>query len=148
MIDFLQSEIDYKTWYRSYMILLSVVFNKLNANHVDHMDLLGLRHSFLCMWSLMKKLPISKDYLVNVDAFIEVLIWLFTKQKFLESKFQRCIMNRVSKQTSKMELFPKIVNGFQLLTIFAKRFILDVWEGSEWASECDSKLDSPIRPQP
>ena len=85
MMEFLQSEIDYKTWYHSYMILLSDVFNKLNANHVDHIDLLGLRHSFLCMWSLMKKLPISKDYLVNVDAFMEVLIWLPAKQKIYKA---------------------------------------------------------------
>ena len=29
-------------------------------------------------------------------------------------------------RTSKIELFAKIVNGFQSLTIFAKSFILDV----------------------
>ena len=29
----------------------------------------------------------------------------------------------------------KIVNGFQLLTIFTKRSILDVWQGSKYASE-------------
>ena len=28
----------------------------------------------------------------------------------------------------------KIINGFQLLTIFAKSSILDVWKGSEYAS--------------
>ena len=32
-------------------------------------------------------------------------------------------------QTSKMERFTKIVNGFQPLTIFSKRSILDVWQG-------------------
>ena len=37
-------------------------------------------------------------------------------------------------QISKMESFAKIVNGFQSLTIFAKRYILDVWQGSEYAS--------------
>ena len=31
---------------------------------------------------------------------------------------------------SKMELFTKIVNGFQPLIIFSKSFILDVWLGS------------------
>ena len=30
-------------------------------------------------------------------------------------------------QISKMEYFEKVVDGFELLTIFAKRFILDVW---------------------
>ena len=33
-----------------------------------------------------------------------------------------------------MELFAKIVNAFQLLTIFAKSFILDIWLGFEYAS--------------
>ena len=37
-------------------------------------------------------------------------------------------------QTSKIESFAKIVNGFMPLTIFAKRSILDVWQGSEYAS--------------
>ena len=37
-------------------------------------------------------------------------------------------------QTSKMDLFAKIVNGFHLLTNFVKSFILNVWLGSECAS--------------
>ena len=37
-------------------------------------------------------------------------------------------------QTSKMELFVKIWNGFQLLTIFVKRSILNIWQGSEYDS--------------
>ena len=37
-------------------------------------------------------------------------------------------------QTSKMDLFAKIVNGFHLLTNFVKSFILNVWLGSEFAS--------------
>ena len=36
---------------------------------------------------------------------------------------------------SKLKLFAKIDNGFQTYTIFAKRFILDVRLGSEYASE-------------
>ena len=36
-------------------------------------------------------------------------------------------------QTSKMELFLKIINGRKPLTIFAKSSILDVWLGSERA---------------
>ena len=38
-------------------------------------------------------------------------------------------------QTSKMELFAKSVTSFQPLTVFAKYSILDVWLGSEYASE-------------
>ena len=37
-------------------------------------------------------------------------------------------------QKSKMELFAKIVNGWKLLTNFAKSSILDTWLGSEYAS--------------
>ena len=34
-----------------------------------------------------------------------------------------------------MELFVKMINGFILLTIFTKSFILDVWQGSDYAYE-------------
>ena len=34
-----------------------------------------------------------------------------------------------------MKLFAKIVNDFQLFTIFAKSSILDVWLGYEYASD-------------
>ena len=37
-------------------------------------------------------------------------------------------------QTSKIELFSKIVDSFHLLTIFSKSFILDAWQVSEYAS--------------
>ena len=35
-------------------------------------------------------------------------------------------------KTSEVERFVKIVNCFQLLIIFAKRSILDVWQGFEY----------------
>ena len=38
------------------------------------------------------------------------------------------------RQTSQMELLAKVVNGFQPLTVFARNSVLDVWEGSEYAS--------------
>ena len=34
-------------------------------------------------------------------------------------------------QTSKVERFVKLVNGFYRLTIFAKRSVLGIWQGSE-----------------
>ena len=39
------------------------------------------------------------------------------------------------RQTHKVELFEKIVNGFQLLTIFPKSFISDASLGSKYAFE-------------
>ena len=41
-------------------------------------------------------------------------------------------------QTSKMDVFAKIVNGFSSLTIFAES--LDVWQESEFASEASKNL--------
>ena len=38
-------------------------------------------------------------------------------------------------QVSKMKLFTKFVYGFQLLTMLAKSYILDVWKDSEYVSE-------------
>ena len=37
-----------------------------------------------------------------------------------------------------MERFEKIVEGFEPLTIFAKRSILNVWQGSEYGSVADT----------
>ena len=36
-------------------------------------------------------------------------------------------------QTSKVDSFLKIVNGWKPFTIFVKRSILDVWQGFEYA---------------
>ena len=43
-------------------------------------------------------------------------------------------------QTSKMMLLPKILNGFLPLNNFTKIFILDVWQGSDFASVIFSKV--------
>ena len=45
---------------------------------------------------------------------------------------------RISRK-SKLELFSKMFCGFQLLTVFAKRSILDVQLGSEYVSNKDPK---------
>ena len=42
-----------------------------------------------------------------------------------------------------MKYFAKLVHGFQLLTTFAKGFILDVWQGSQYASEYRVNLFLP-----
>ena len=39
-------------------------------------------------------------------------------------------------QTSKMKRFAKRVHGIKPLTIFAKRCLLNVWQGSEYTSIC------------
>ena len=40
--------------------------------------------------------------------------------------------------TYKMERFGKIIEGFEPSTIFAERSILDIWQGSEYASAAGS----------
>ena len=37
-------------------------------------------------------------------------------------------------QTSKIKCMAKIVKDFKPLSIFTKRFILDIWQGSEYSS--------------
>ena len=37
-----------------------------------------------------------------------------------------------------MDCFEKVVDGFELLTIFPKLSILDVWQGSEYGSAADT----------
>ena len=46
-------------------------------------------------------------------------------------------------QISKMKRFAKIVNGFQMLTIFSKSPILDVWRSCEYACKLDDKVFLP-----
>ena len=43
-----------------------------------------------------------------------------------------------------MEAFTKIVNGFSFVTIFAKSFILDVWQDSEFL--CKPRKDLRKKP--
>ena len=42
-------------------------------------------------------------------------------------------------QTSKVECFAKIVNGFYMLTVFTIGSILDIWQGSEYEFDCNCK---------
>ena len=48
-------------------------------------------------------------------------------------------------QTSKMEVFTKIVNGLSFLTIFTKSSILDVLQDSEFGSEPSNDLRKKLR---
>ena len=56
--------------------------------------------------------------LISLLSTLNIAAWLDRKE-FSEPS-----------QTSKMELFEKIVNDFQFLTIFPKSFILDLWLAS------------------
>ena len=70
----------------------------------------------------LKFLLVRKDYaLKDLSIFWDFLMQIFqySTEAYPEPS-----------QTSKMELFAKIVNGFYPLTIFGKSFILDIWLGS------------------
>ena len=54
-----------------------------------------------------------------------------------EALIQRRIENPVN---IKMELHTKILNGIYLLTIFWRRSILYVWQGSEYASGTSRRI--------
>ena len=59
--------------------------------------------------------------------------WVFREitKSFTFKYFQKTELYLEPIQTSKMELFVKIVNSLMPLTILTKRSILDVWLGSE-----------------
>ena len=63
------------------------------------------------------------------------VLWKIWDGDFLasEANSQPC-------QTFKMELFARIVKNWNPFTICAKASILDIWQGSEYASELASKL--------
>ena len=59
---------------------------------------------------------------------------------FLCKPLRASEVNLESGHTSKMELFAKVVKNARVFTIFAKTSILDIWQGSEYASELGSKF--------
>ena len=63
------------------------------------------------------------------------LRWTFSRKSLLGSE-----ANSESCQTSKTELFAKIVKNEKPITYFVKTSILDVWQGSEYTSELASKV--------
>ena len=66
---------------------------------------------------------------------------LMFKNSFFSGSEQNAYCSETSSdlcQISKMECFEKVVDGFELLTIFAKRSILDVWQGSEYGPAADT----------
>ena len=65
----------------------------------------------------------------------------FSKQ--IGNSYAKIINTKVNSkpcQTAEMELFAKIVKNEKPFTISAKTSILDVWQGSEYASELASKV--------
>ena len=60
-------------------------------------------------------------------------------QLILVKKEKGTEVNTEPTRATKMQLFAKIVNGFQMQSIFAKSYILDVRLGSGYASDKDNE---------
>ena len=72
-------------------------------------------------------------------------MWMQNPAKYLRWSFFLKLSlgsetNSESCQTSKMELFAKIVKNEMPFTMFVKTYIVDVWQASEYASELVSKV--------
>ena len=83
-------------------------------SYEEHWQLNISQGSENCVVSLLINLLLT--YLINF------------KLRELEVYLEPC-------HTSKMDRFAKIVNSYKPLTIFAKRSILDIWQGSEYIYE-------------
>ena len=66
--------------------------------------------------------------LVSEESFTKKLVSFYNLFSWMTKLYSETC------QTSKMEIFPKLVNDlrFQPLTIFERFFNLDVWQGSEY----------------
>ena len=97
----------------------------------------GFRGDSINIWLFIKKSCISHvlhRYLSRIKYwFLEIFV-LISPMK--EQLFVEHISVAFSEQcqTSKMGIFCKTVNGFQSLTISVKSSVLDIWQGSEYAS--------------
>ena len=79
---------------------------------------------------------LSKNWLYFNNFPVSIFPVIFVKiQRFLYIKKKKKNSEVYSEpcETSKMELFAKIVKGFHSLTILTKRSILDTWQSSECA---------------
>ena len=76
--------------------------------------------------TLLKKGLWYRCFPVNFANFIRIL--------FLQNTFGWLFLLKPS-QTSKMELYVKIINGFHPLTIFTKSSVLEFWQDSKYTSK-------------
>ena len=79
-----------------------------------------------------KKTCHRKLFYVVLNQFWKLFNWNFVFLKVVKNFNQNTGLELC--QTSKMECFAKIVRGFELVTIFAKYSVGDVWQVSEYSS--------------
>ena len=111
----------------SQLELFGKIFNRLNPCQTSKMELVQKQLSD----------EVRASYLSRMEPFVKIVNSSILA--FGENWWNSC-------QTSKMESFAKILNGWNLsqtsnmnilrIGYFAKSSIFDVWQGSECASEC------------
>ena len=67
-----------------------------------------------------------------------------TRMPYYRRNVQNLDAHSEPSETSRMEVFAKMVSNWMLLTIFIKSSMLDVWLGSEYACKSQLKLSSMI----
>ena len=138
--------------------------NMFNVLHIKVMKISFeiITHHYLVMWEkfayfcvFLRKYSIKIEALYNKtwrsfwnigrneklqsDGKKYLTKWLIKLMKLIKLNLQKLLLKLLvevleTNQTSKMELFVKIVNGIKSLTIFTKGFILDVWMGFKYTS--------------
>ena len=112
------------------------VYQRINAIERNSARELRLRDSV--MYGIYVHLQSSMIVFENSpsETYLKILRKILMMESFLVKLKTLKNLQKSSEpwQTPKMKLFTKIVNSFQLITIFAKSTIIDVWQYSEYSS--------------
>ena len=119
-------------------------FNKKALVNIS--SIFGLKDHHETFWVLYWELLLM-DVSKTACGIVLVLLWFWIIGKAIKTpnfpNMLKCSISQVSMchseaysescQASTMDLSAKIDSNFYLLTIFAERFIIDIWEGCEYA---------------
>ena len=142
-------------WFENFLI------GPISASHVmkdpiswftkTYADIVYLNSVFrICMYNTLNRYIKYETYKQRNICFVQIFtgLWMchiFSNSFLISISFyQRSAWYTKAslgpRQTSKMKLFEKIVDGFQLITNFWKSSILDIWQGSEYGAVLDEKV--------
>ena len=137
-------------YYIPRVIWISAVSNspcpKTTMHFLDVFKYLIFLNHPIEIWSLNFILPRKvKNFLITLWSVIHAgFVWWMLifkislalqrrRQIFIWSMYSRSEAYSIPCQTSEIELFAKIFNGFKPLTVNANSTILDIWQRSEYA---------------
>ena len=94
---------------------------------------------FFSSSSVLPSLDISIEFITTWEVLVPyqirefpILLWHNLKYNAFADYALQSVAYSKPCQSSKIERFVKIVNGFKPLTIFARCSVLDVWQSSEY----------------